>query len=309
MKVLFVSSGNSKEGLSPIIKNQADSLTSQGVKLNLFTINEKGFLGYVKTIPKLRKYLKKNQYDLIHAHYSLSAYVASLAGSNPLVVSLMGSDVREVWYNRAVIKFFSLFFWSKTIVKSRDMQNTLGLKNAIVVPNGVDLKKFRPIDRIRAIEDTGWDKSKRHILFAANPNRPEKNFKIAKKAFDLLNREDTELHFLNDVSNDKMINHYNASDVVLLTSLWEGSPNVIKEAMACNVPIVSTNVGDIGEMIGKTKGCYLAKNDPEDILLKIEKSLAFNEKTDGRKSIEYLESNIIAERIFKIYNSILKQDL
>ena len=102
MRVLFVSSGNSVKGISPIIKNQGDSLVDMGVDLTYFTIKGKGFKGYSNSVFKLKKVLNKNEYDIIHAHYSLSAIVASFAGAKPLVVSLMGSDVKHNNYYKYI---------------------------------------------------------------------------------------------------------------------------------------------------------------------------------------------------------------
>jgi glycosyltransferase involved in cell wall biosynthesis len=306
IKVLFISRGNSVTGISPITKNQGDSLTKYA-NLDYFSINGKGLKGYIKAIPKLRKVMRSNEYDVIHAHYSLSAFTASLSGAKPLVVSLMGSDVSSNAFYKFFIKFFNYFFWKRVIVKSDEMKSILGIKDVFVIPNGVDFDKFKPIDKSTALIKTGWDISRQHILFAANPNRPEKNYKIAKEAFDLLDNKDLELHFLENVSNNDMPYYFNAADVVLLTSLREGSPNVIKEAMACNIPIVSTNVGDVKKVLKDTKGCYIVKDHAIDISDKISKVLGFNKKTTGRNDMQYLNSDSVAKKIMNIYNSVLNK--
>ena len=185
------------------------------------------------------------------------------------------------------------------------MKDTLKLKKVLVTPNGVDFNKFKPINKNIALKEVGWNVSKRHVLFAANPNRPEKNFTLAKNGFDLLQNSDIELHCLEDVPNEIMPFYLNAADVILLTSLWEGSPNVIKEAMACNTPIVSTDVGDVKETLNNTKGCYIVYSLPNDIASKIKKALKFNEKTTGREDIKQLNSSIVAEKLLNIYNSVL----
>lgn len=305
MKVLFVSSGNSKMGISSIIKNQGDSLMGIDIELTYFTIKGKGVKGYLKSIFRLRNILSENNYDIIHAHYSLSAFVASLAQANPLVVSLMGSDVKSKGYYRFIIKFFHNFYWARTIVKSEDMKISLGIKDLEIIPNGVNFNIFKPIDYQIALKETKWNNTKKHVLFAANPIRYEKKFNLAKKAFLLLEDNNIELHSLDNVPNKKMPYFFNASDVVLLTSLWEGSPNVIKEAMACNACIVSTDVGDVKDIIRETNGCYIAERDPNDIANKIRMALDYGKERTGRNDIKYLDSRIIANRIIKLYNSIL----
>jgi len=303
MKVLFVSSGNSKDGISPITLNQGESLKSQGVFIEYYTLKGKGIIGYFHNVLPLRKRLKKSKYDIVHAHYSLSSFVASLAGASPLIVSLMGSDVKASPFYKIFIKFFARNIWKVTIVKSNDMAESLGVKDAIVIPNGVDFNRFKPLDKIDCQKQLGWNYNKKHILFAANPDREEKNYKLAAGAITILNDSNIVVHFLKDVHNKEVALHYNAADVVLLTSLWEGSPNVIKEAMACNRPIVATDVGDIAEVISGVKGCYVCEFNEHDLAGKIHLALDFN-TTNGRNKIENLSADKIADRIIKIYNNI-----
>jgi glycosyltransferase involved in cell wall biosynthesis len=161
------------------------------------------------------------------------------------------------------------------------------------------------MNQLKCKEELGWETSKKQILFAANPDRPEKNFQLALDAYNTLQEKNVALKVLDNVPNDLMPVYFNAADVVVLTSLWEGSPNVIKEAMVCNIPIVSTNVGDVKEVIGKTKGCYISTFEPEDVAEKIQKALDFGKRTTGREDIKHLESGVIAKRIIEVYNKVL----
>ena len=305
MKVLFISSGNSRNGISSITKNQGISLSKIEVDIDYYTIKGKGLLGYCRTIFTLRNYIKNNKYDIFHAHYSLSAIVAALAGCRPLVVSLMGSDVKAMKTYKLIIKLYEYIFWKKTIVKSLDMKRSLGINNVEIIPNGVDFDHFKPLSKHDCQGELKWDTNLKHILFAADPSRHEKNYKLAQDSFELIQDGTIELHYLVDVANVKMPIWYNASDVIILTSIYEGSPNVIKEAMACNVPIVSTDVGDVQQIIGDTDGCYICSYEPEDVAYKIKNALAFGKHTDGRKNIQHLDSKKIVEKIVSIYNSIL----
>jgi len=304
MKVLFISSGNSKSGISPIIKSQGESIKKENIDLKYFTIKGKGVSGYFKSILDLRRELKENHYDICHAHYWLSGIVASLAGAKPLVVSLMGDDVKASPYFRWIIYIFYYLSWSVIIVKSKDMYLTLKIKKAHIVSNGVDMSRFRPIDKDIALKKVGWNSSKKHILFTANPDRKVKNFKLAKEAFEYIGNKNLELHYLKGVPHEKVPYYYNASTVVILTSLWEGSPNAIKEAMACNIPIVSTNVGDVQEILYKTEGCYISSFDVKDFASKIKEALLFDKKTVGKGDIQHLKSELIAKKIVNIYKGI-----
>ena len=122
MKILFVASGNSISGISPIVKAQADSLIKQGMELYFFTIRDKGIKGYLSYLQPLKKRINQLKPDIIHAHYSLTAFVTSLASKKPIIVSLMGSDVKSANKYKPLIRLFSNYVWGVTIVKSRDMK-------------------------------------------------------------------------------------------------------------------------------------------------------------------------------------------
>jgi len=307
LRVLFVSSGNSKAGISPIVKAQGESLQREDIDLDYFTIKGKGVRGYLKNILELRELLKKREdYEIIHAHYWLSGIVASLAGARPLIVSLMGDDVKASFVFRWIIRVFYYLSWDSVIVKSKDMYKSLNIKEAHIISNGIDMERFRPIEKEKAQKIVGWDSSKKHILFTANPNREVKNFKLAQKAFEYLNGKDLELHYLKGVPQEEVVYYYNASDVVILTSFWEGSPNAIKEAMACNIPIVSVDVGDVRELISDTKGCFITSFDYKEIANRLKDALNFEKRTNGREHISHLSSEKVAKRIKNIYKDIIK---
>lgn len=304
MKILFVSSGNTKTGISPIVKNQGNSLERIGHEISFFTIKGKGLKGYLSHVFVLKNFLKKHSFDVIHAHYSFSAITASLAGTKPLVVSLMGSDIKASTFLKYSIKMFKSLFWKRVIVKSIDMKSSANLKDVEVVPNGVDFKKFKPMHREEALKITGWNPQKKHILFTANPSRREKNYQLAKEAFEKMKDNTVELHSLIDIPNDYIPAYLNASDVILLTSLWEGSPNVIKEAMACNCKIVSVAVGDVEQVIADTLNCFIVDFNADDVAEKLTKSLSLPRKTNGREKIANLDAIVVAKQLTKIYNTI-----
>ena len=100
----------------------------------------------------------------------------------------------------------------------------------------------------------------------------------------------------------------NACDLLLMTSIREGSPQVIKEAMACNCPIVSTEVGDVKDIIGNTKGCFITSHDPIDVAKKIQLALDFGKRTNAREKIKHLDINIIADKINNIYKEVVRNN-
>lgn len=313
MKVLFVAGGNvEKFGIPPLIKAQGESLKQYGIDINYFPIVGKGFKGYLSSISKLKNHIKNNPDDVIHAHFSFSGIVASLARTKtPIIVSLLGTDVNGSGIlKKLILKCLPFFSWKAIIVKSEEMSKKLGKTKSHIIPNGVDTGLFKPLEQAQCKKQLNWNNEKIHILFAANPKRPEKNFTLAKEAIKLLYRNKIELHFLENVEHQIIPVWLNAANLVLLSSLWEGSPNVIKEAMACNCPIVATNVGDIKWLFGNESGHFLADFTPEDFAEKIEQALNFvekHEKTNGRERILELglDSETVAKEIIEIYKSVL----
>lgn len=305
MKVIFVSSGNSGK-LSPIVQSQGESLARNGIEVDYFLIQGKGIKGYLSNVGKLKKYFKNNPHDCVHAHYSWSAIVATLAGCKKLTVSLMGSDVKSSKFQKSLIHIFSRLFWNKTIVKSEDMKQNLGLVNAIVIPNGVNFDQFYPKNKKETQQSLGWDTEVINLLFAGNPSRKVKNFSLVEKTIQKMQIKDIVLHTLVDVAFDKMNDYYNAADGVLLSSIWEGSPNVIKEAMACDKPILSTDVGDVRYNFGNEKGFFLSSHDVLDYHKKTLSLIEFIEsgkEVNGRQRLINLglEQNAIARKIIECY--------
>lgn len=315
MNILFVSGANSNTfGMPPLVLAQGESLKKYTChNIYYFPLYGKGILGYLKNLPKLWKYLRIQPINIIHAHYSFSGIIASLSFSRkPVVVSLLGSDVMgNNFFNRLIIRYHKLLRWDAIIVKSREMQDKLKGKHSEVIPNGVDLSFFQPMDAQKCRNNLRWSEEKIHILFAANPERPEKNFRLAKEAVSLLseNQNSVEVHFLENIEHQEIPIWINAAHVVILTSLWEGSPNVIKEAMACNRPIVTTDVGDVKWLFGDEPGHFISTQNPENYSDNLRKAIEFSKRihlTRGRDRIIALQidSKHIAEKINDVYEKL-----
>ncbi|MBS4014228.1 MAG: glycosyltransferase [Bacteroidetes bacterium] len=306
MRILFISREKKAGEVSIIIHNQGHSLVSKGVAVSYYPISGSGFIGYIKSIKQLFNIRKS--YDIFHAHYSLTGFIVALAFCKPTVVSLMGSEVYSHFAIKYLIRVFAKFIWSKTIVKSKKIKDELKIKSCSVIPNGVDLGKFKPIERYVAQQKLGWDYNKKHILFASDPDRFEKNYPLAKSSIDLLSSCDIEIHFIKNKPNEKLYLYYSACNVLLLTSLWEGSPNVIKEGMACNAQIVSTDVGDVKELFGYTYGLAIVDNSPKNIANALLKAISMNNRSEGRNRIVELgiDSSSIADSLIYEYNKIRK---
>lgn len=328
MKILFVASGNSRFGISPIVKSQGESLVKvrvevkKNIEIEYFAIAGKGILNYLKHISLLKRHLLKNKYDLIHAHYGLCGIVAQLArGKEKLVVSFMGDDLIGAVNNNGNYSLFGyvlvlmnkLFLrkYDYVIVKSKELSEKVNSENKEVIPNGVDLNNFYEMNMHDCRKRLNLDLNKHIILFAADPNRQEKNYKLAQMAYETLKDENIILKVIYGVPQSDLVKYYNASNCILMTSLHEGSPNVIKEAMACNRPIVSTPVGDVLWLLKEIEGCYIAKFDPNDIAEKIKRAIEYSEtmkKTKAREKILSLglDSHTTAKKIVEVYQKLIE---
>ncbi len=305
MRVLFVSSANRRGEINPVVYNQGLSLIKEGIDLRFFGVIGKGAAGYLGNRGLLRKEIRAFKPDLVHAHYLLSGAVATLAGARPLIVSLMGSDVHGSSRQRFFSSFLARHFWDICIVKTERMQQALGINGTLVVPNGVDMELFCPGDREEACRQAGWDSSSVNVLFPSDPARAEKNFVLAEKAVALSGDSGIKLRILRDVPRERVVTHLNASDAVLLTSLWEGSPKIIKEALSCNIPIVSADVGDVREIMSGISGCFITGHDAGEISSALLKAVECR-PTDGRRHIGHLDSRTVAARVINIYEGLLR---
>jgi teichuronic acid biosynthesis glycosyltransferase TuaC len=305
MKVLFVSSGKSGD-IGYVVRNQGESLVRQGIDIKYFTVTP-GLAGYVKSIFRLKKIVRETQYDLIHAHYSLSAYVASFTRNIPVVVSLMGSDAFQNFILRWITRQLSHFRWTTVIVKTEEMKRRLKLDDVHIIPNGVDTERFIPVDRNTARKRLGLASEKKIIVFVAVKNRPEKNLGLAMQAVESLNDSSVEFIHLHDTPNQEIPLYLNAADLLLLTSAREGGVNVIKEALACNCPIVSTDVGDVRQVTNGTEGCYISEADSMTVAENIKKALSLRSRTNGRERIFSLgiDSLSVAGKLCQIYKDAM----
>lgn len=322
MKVLFVVSGNNQYyDVAPFIKAQGDSLVQEGVEVTYFPIMGKGMGNYLKNVAPLRRHLKNNPVDVIHAHYSLCGWVAVLAaGGIPVVLSYMGDDLfgSHIAKGKRSFKSWLLIllgkavqpFLSAIICKSQKMADVLYRKSVChIVPNGVRLDQFKLYDKSLRRE-LGLEPDKKYVLFLGDPSDHNKNVALVEDALEMLNRSDVELLIRYKVSHDAVVKYLNVADVFTLCSFSEGSPNVVKEAMACNCPMVVTDAGDAAWVVGDMPGCQVSPSyEPEDFAKKLNLALQYAEKngrTKGRERLMALglDSRSIAIKIIGLYQTL-----
>jgi len=312
MNVLIVCSGNFPDPErnfnihQAFINDQMEALNKyHNVNFDIYLIKGKGITGYFSNIIKLRRKIKNGDYDLVHAHFNLSGLVSLAAGSIPVVITFHGSDINK-WIMNILSSFTSL--WADHVIFVSDnlfRKAFIKTSNHSIIPCGVDFDLFYPEHQSEARKAEGMDNGSKYILFSSSFNIKVKNYSLARRAMERLG-ESIVLLELKDRTRDQVRTLINACDVLLMTSFNEGSPQVIKEAMACNCPIVSTDVGDVKEVTGNTEGCYIITYRPGDVSEKIKQALAFGKPTSGREKIRHLDNRIIAGKVFDVYKKVLK---
>ena len=318
MKILIVASYN-KNRYAPFIEEQADALQQLGCEIEWFGVQGKGIRGYLRELPRLRAKIRECNPDVIHAHYGLSCLLANLATRRvPVVSTYHGSDINVP----SVLRFSKVAIWLSAwtiFVSQRNVDIAKPRKHWSLIPCGINLpqpwselqkRKVEQLTLNKWVEGV-FEKGKKHVLFAGAFDNGVKDPELAQQAiydlrFKISNLELIELKgYTRDQVNALMYN----SDAFLMTSKTEGSPQVIKEALACGCPIVSVDVGDVAERTSGVEGCYvLSSRDPKEIAEALKKAIAFEGKMKGRERIiaDGLTNELVAKRIIEIYKDILR---
>ncbi len=324
----------SNPGRGTFIRSQIESLASVAVDVAVEVAQvHRSKVEYLRLVRRIRRLiLRDHRPKLIHAHYGYTGWCAAAALRSvpascrvPLVVSFLGSDLQfhpaEVpwmrsWVRRAEVSINRgrAHAFDRVIVKSRSMLDVLpDPAHAHVVPNGVDLDLFRPIDRKEArdrvgLRDTPDLQRPFDVLFAGRPEAPVKNFDLASRVVDSLGGR-VRLHVVTGRPQEEVVNWMSAADVFLLTSRSEGSPNVVKEALACNLPVVSTDVGDVAELLARSDGGTVVTGRTNDTLVAglAAGVVKWGEagRTSARDRIGDLSLQAVASKLRNIYDDVL----
>ena len=322
LKILMVVGGfASKEepSFQPFVKGQIESIKALGHTVEIFNIKGNEFAGnYILKTISLRKFAAKFKPDIIHSHYSYVAFSALSTLPFPQVISFMGDDINGDFdingnltirsYLHRPFAVIPAMFAKAVIVKSKGMMNNISHKKVYVIPNGVNFSTFYGYSKADARKELNLPQGKKYIIFPGDVNDTNKKFHLTKAASDILKNKfeiDHEILHMRTASQIELNKYFNAVDALVFTSKSEGSPNVIKEAMASNTPIVTVDVGDVKEVISNAKNCYIVKDTPEEIAEKLFAVLQDGKRTNGRKLINHLELSNIAKRVESVYRDVL----
>ncbi len=255
-----------------------------------------------------------DSYDLVHANYGLTAPAALSQRSIPTVLSLWGSDLLG---SMGPLSRYCAKKVDEVIVMTPMMADSLSVSSH-VIPHGVDMEVFRPIPQQKAQSKVNWEPNTRHVLFPYSPSRTIKDFPKAAQVVAGVRKQiesPVQLQTLSNVPHERMPYYYNAADVVLVTSKREGSPNAVREALACNRPVVATDVGDIAlhlEPVAASRVCTSFSELVEGVVSVIDDSkgatpnrngMSSNECAviTGREQANHNSAQAMAQRIKMVY--------
>ena len=311
MKALVVCSFKERLNghVAPFVKEQVEALGKAGMECELFLVKGKGTLGYLQQLKPLKNNIKDFNPDVIHAHFGLCGLLANLQRKVPVVTTYHGSDINDkknLPFSKMAMR---LSAWN-IFVSRKTMEIAKPKKKCTLLPCGIDFSDLQLYEKQDARKRMGLDAAKKkYVLFAGAFDNAVKNAPLAKNTVSFLQDENVELLELKGYTREEVTLLMCAADAFLMTSFSEGSPQVIKEALACGCPIVSVDVGDVKERLESVAGCHVAKTrEPKELAELLQKALAFATKTQGREKLlaDGLDNRQVAERLVGIYKNVLK---
>ena len=276
-------------GRGVFVQEQIKGLCVVGLDVRVLFVNRRkeGPTAYYRMPGKIARAVTEFDPDVIHVMYGgvMANQVAHHRYGRPLMVTFHGSDLLGENFSgwmRKVISHYGVYCSRRAASAAdgvvivarhllRALNGAVAMDKVHVIPCGIDLERFQPMDPLLCKQKLGWKADSFNVLFASSNGDPVKRPELAKAAVAQLNRSDRppELHYLTGISNAEVPVWLNASDALLLTSVHEGSPTVVKEALACGLPVVSVDVGDVAERIEGIEGCHLARPEPADLAAKL----------------------------------------
>lgn len=316
-----------KPSFGVFVKSQVESLRNLAdVELFIIPAGD-GAVRYVRALSALLKRIEQG-YDIIHVHYGDLASLVKLFyhGDTPVVTSYCGSDLNGNSSRGWIRSFKNLIFRdvnrylsrqdSLSIAKSKELASRIeGRSPAVAVfPNGVDTGKFQPANRMECRKQLGWEIDKPTILFPANTHDAQKNFPLLRNALEAAGTTRCNLVTFEgaSVSHDEVPLYLNASDLVVITSLREGSPNIVKEAMACNCRIFSTDCGDVAWLLEGATGSRIVPWPQEswnDAIRGFLDSAGDRESSRSRMALieKGLDLESVASKLIDLYEKVLEE--
>jgi teichuronic acid biosynthesis glycosyltransferase TuaC len=289
------------------VRDQVDEVRKRGIEVDLFEF-PRGRDEYLPATRRLRALLRRERFDLVHAHYGLAGWVAKLAGAKPLLVTFHGTDVRHHLVGhlsrRLAWRVDQIAGVSRALFEAEDGRPGLpAVPASTVLPCGPDLSRFEPQPRAEARRRLGLDPEGRYLFFPANPARPEKRH---DRAADVAAACGADLITGGSIEPERMPHWLNAANAVLVTSDYEGFGMAAVEALACEVPVLSTPVGIAPYALRGIDGCLCAPFDAAAWAPVAQRHLdATDPRVAGSARAATLSAAAMAERVIVVYSAIV----
>jgi teichuronic acid biosynthesis glycosyltransferase TuaC len=321
VRVLFVVPG-SPDGFSMIFaRRQIEALEAAGIQGSSFFLSSRTSpLALLDEWKRLRKAIRDFSPLIVHAHYgTITAFLCATATGLPLVITYRGSDLNPCSQISPIQSMVGRFLSqlaalraSRIICVSRQLRERLWWRKsrAQIIPTGLNLQLFFPMDRDSARAKLAWSLEERIVLFNASRNPMGKRLELATQAVDLVRQRMGDVRFVvmkGDVDPDLVPYYMNAADCLLVTSEQEGSPNVVKEALACRLPIVSVDVGDVSERLQGADQCSIVAPNPGSLAAAVSSILNENRRSNGDELVAALDNATIVQELITIYRSVSRE--
>lgn len=300
------------------IARQVEHLRQVDLDVEVFNFRGGGNpLRYLRAIKQFRRVYRSKVFDLVHVQHGQSGLIVAGLSTCPVIVTFRGSDLQglsgttgrysPVGYLLPRVSRVVARFANEVILVSEHMARYIPERSYHVIPAGLDLGLFTPIPQSEAREQCGLPQDRRLALFVGNPQNPIKRFDLARRAVALVDgTRELEVVVCSGVRHEQVPLYLNACDVLLVTSLHEGSPSSVKEALACNLPVVSTDVGDVRERLAGIEGCIVLEDDrPETVAKGLESVLRASHRIEGRATVMDLDERLLAQRVIDVYRRAL----
>ena len=297
-----------KESSGAFVMQQVEQLRTLGHDVETIDFpGHRSKLEYAKAAFVVAHQTRRKRYDVVHAHYGVTGLCTLMRNATPMVISLHGSDALVGWIEPLISRVVCALADATIVVSKAIAQRIPGT----VIPCGVDLALFQPKPRTAARQRLGLLPACKYILFPFDPARRVKRFDIASGTIKELAARNVELLTVSKVHYTEMPWYYSAADAMIFCSDSEGSPTSVKEALACNLPVVSTDVGDVREIVRGIAGTEIVEQSPVSLAAGLRRVL--NRPPDfvfdGRTAMERYSQQKAVEAIVAVYRRVIEQRL
>ncbi|WP_121820246.1 glycosyltransferase family 4 protein [Halostella salina] len=291
----------------PFFEQQIRVLEGNGISCTTVSVpgvkGERTLKEYVRFYGRTIRRAVGSDFDIVQANYGLTAPAAIAQPKRPVVLWFWGT---ELFGQYSRINKLCAEYADAVIVMSEEMAGRLD-RPTYIIRHGVDTDRFRPLPRDEALAELGWNPDAKHVLFPYDPGRELKNYPRAKAVVDTTAERissDVELHAVHGVAHERIPVYMNAADALLLTSKTEGSPNSVREALACNLPIISVDVGDVRERTLGVDNCHVCDADDE-LVASLGDVLESDERSSGRERIDEFSLDRMTRDLLTVYDDVL----